>query len=596
MDDYAAAQQSLLGPGTYLYLHCGATGWGLDAATRVQPTADPNVYQVTYSVSQPWMVSGSDGCILTETNQLNGWGTNPRRYTNLAATSTPMSVPSSAQLSESATYFNVRYPALGQYRARVNKANSTLTIESATASADQDAWGACLSSPKASKVLLVVYDPYHPATKRDDATRNASNPVPTTISIANAIRANSHGLVNYQLVGVEYVNDNPARLADGSADYNAIFQRFDVCNRVQQDNLTEVWVWAGNNAGLDELAYRVPADAIPYADNIVDPWFYTYRTKNIPDCGKTVWVMGYNFAVEPALAQHSYNHRVESILSIMVGKGRWYDTQDPQNVWRQYSLFNREFPGQASVGNTHEPFTSSGGYDYSNTTFVTTRAADWLNYPNLTGATQNSNCNAWGCTQWGYQNYYQSHLPHVAGNSHDACNSWWTYIADYDRRIAPCTGSNCLAPVGAPCGANNDCSSNNCKCGSCATAGSNPTCKTVNFSACTTDSQCASGVCGCDGETGASVCLPNTSYAATCKKPAGADCTDAGDCQSGRCGCNGGTTLHCLAASETTTCSNVDNWFPCLQDSHCASGVCGCGGGAPPKVCLPSEAYPRSCL
>ena len=51
--DIGTAAQNLLAPGTYLYLNCNATGWGLDATTRVQPTTDPNVYQVTYNVTQP---------------------------------------------------------------------------------------------------------------------------------------------------------------------------------------------------------------------------------------------------------------------------------------------------------------------------------------------------------------------------------------------------------------------------------------------------------------------------------------------------------------------------------------------------------------
>jgi hypothetical protein len=175
------------------------------------------------------------------------------------------------------------------------------------------------------------------------------------------------------------------------------------------------------------------------------------------------------------------------------------------------------------------------------------------------------------------------------------CNNWWTYVVDYDRRNALCTGTGCKQPIGAACDSDAGCASSTCRCGACVAAGTNPTCKLAAFDACTSATQCASGICGCPGETGTRRCLPNQAYVDTCFQPVGGPCWGDGDCASRTCGCNGGSVVQCLNAGESRACSGVPNWNACLQDADCQSGVCGCNGGPRPKVCLPNADYPRTC-
>lgn len=125
-DQSGTARQEIVGVDSYLYLRCNATGWNVDAATRLQPTADPYVFTLEYEVTQPWMLQGGDQCVFTETPALDAWG-NWQRYfgTRFGAS---LDVPGAAPLQDGQRYFTVRYPALGRYRATVNWRDGGLSI------------------------------------------------------------------------------------------------------------------------------------------------------------------------------------------------------------------------------------------------------------------------------------------------------------------------------------------------------------------------------------------------------------------------------------------------------------------------------------
>jgi hypothetical protein len=86
---------------------------------------------LTFQVTQPWIVSGSDQCIVTRTNQLNGWGSVQASFAD-PTPSTPLQVPGGAALVPSSNNFNVHYPALGTYTIRVDWSQHTFTINPGT--------------------------------------------------------------------------------------------------------------------------------------------------------------------------------------------------------------------------------------------------------------------------------------------------------------------------------------------------------------------------------------------------------------------------------------------------------------------------------
>src|SRR6188768_3102279 len=104
--------EPLVNVNEFLYFRCNATAWGADASTLMQATSDPNVVTITYQVTQPWMLAAGDSCIVTRTNQKNGWGSSNSSFSE-PTPATPIVVPGAETLVASSANFRVRYPALG---------------------------------------------------------------------------------------------------------------------------------------------------------------------------------------------------------------------------------------------------------------------------------------------------------------------------------------------------------------------------------------------------------------------------------------------------------------------------------------------------
>ena len=124
------SSQAIADEELFPYLRCNATGWDVNDATKLVPTDDPDIYVLEYSVTEEWMVSGFDQCILTITNSPDGWGTF-QQFIGTAST-VPIDVPGTWALDEtSGTYAQVSYPELGDYHATVDFLEMTVTFEPA---------------------------------------------------------------------------------------------------------------------------------------------------------------------------------------------------------------------------------------------------------------------------------------------------------------------------------------------------------------------------------------------------------------------------------------------------------------------------------
>lgn len=141
----AATRSALLNGDQFLYFTCNATGWAVNEANRLKSTADPAVFTLTYAVSLPWQVSSPDQCAFVETNQLNGWGTVQKRYSD-SRPATPIIVPGGDRLVPSTSNFAVKYPAVGTYNLSVNWSAKTFTI--ATTSSAEQRLAACAQDPR----------------------------------------------------------------------------------------------------------------------------------------------------------------------------------------------------------------------------------------------------------------------------------------------------------------------------------------------------------------------------------------------------------------------------------------------------------------
>src|SRR5262249_10952725 len=138
------------------------------------------------------------------------------------------------------------------------------------------------------------------------------DPEKLTESIVCSLKEISDGYASYQVVQSIHVNEFPSKRDGYTYDevgflgiwkergkghqpdavrYGGIFRRHNILERIRKENIQEVWLWGAPYFGWDEYAMKIPGDRIFYPTD--NPWFY--RPYDIPECGRTIWVMGWNY-------------------------------------------------------------------------------------------------------------------------------------------------------------------------------------------------------------------------------------------------------------------------------------------------------------
>jgi hypothetical protein len=370
----------------------------------------------------------------------------------------------------------------------------------AEARAEAEAGGyGCWSAPRKAKVLVIAYNPFlvskgHTLTVEQNVV---TDPEFQSVRMTDLVRTTSHGLVNYDIIEFRELNAWPKQLLGsppldetsflygpaagppthegGDADYADIFATQDICNYAQQNDVSEVWLWgtAGDfqEFGFDLVAYRFPGDVLPSrAPTSADFALYARRRRNLPDCGRTIVVLGFTYRVgyDPRL----YTIRMEDNLSMAMRGVRAVDG-GTESIFERFEHPWDGFPNDVQVGNAASPpnggmgLDSGSAWDYYNHSTVQSGADDWLAYPALTGAKKPVDCTAWGCDGDGFQAWWQLHVPHAAGESTErGCYNWWKYVADNDGRLKPCTGTGCNPSFaqGRSCTSDLQCATRHCSC------------------------------------------------------------------------------------------------------------------------------------
>ena len=133
---------------------------------------------------------------------------------------------------------------------------------------------------------------------------------------------------------------------------------------------------------------------------------------------------------------HNYGHRIEATMSYLIRK---WQSSYKNKYWESFANINRYSRSEKNqgCGNAHFPLNASGGYDYSNKSEKSFNCPDWENFPELKGNTIQINCNAWGCSDYGWQKYWFKSLPRKTGEvtmtsyngkTFQFKKNWWYYI------------------------------------------------------------------------------------------------------------------------------------------------------------------------
>jgi hypothetical protein len=311
------------------------------------------------------------------------------------------------------------------------------------------------------KILLLIYNPTVDATtgKKLCEVMNWQRPDAIVGQFISDVLQASGGLVRYQITQRLELDEFPI-LADGfqytsqtyldvvragkpahnptGINYNAILKKFNILQRIGNNEFDEVWVMGFPYAGLYESVMG-GAGAL---------WCNAPPLANTGSCQRRFVIMGFSYEREVGEMLHSYNHRCESILAQVFNSqdflvwtykpNRTPATIAPGqniNLFERFITFDQIAPGRAAIGTVHYAPNGVKDYDLGNPNPVKSECYDWLKFPNFQGDVRVVTAQEWGGDEESYQQWWLKHLPKTAGRQNGIHNNWWQYIANPNNVI-----------------------------------------------------------------------------------------------------------------------------------------------------------------
>lgn len=302
------------------------------------------------------------------------------------------------------------------------------------------------------KVLVLNFDPIITSRggRRLHSVCNWNDPRELAREYASDVAQASGGYISYKIVewkdlsvfppkkdGFVYTEDSYLQCHETNKgwhqpdemDYPKVLETYGVPEKINKGEIDEVWLFGGPYFGFWESAMAGPGSF-----DINGGVYPSVKTQ------RPFAIMGFNYERGVAEMLHNLCHRTEATMTRIYG-GWQADKLD--HLWARFAANARQSRGYAGVGSCHYPPNAEKEYDYANPRFVKSTANDWLNFPHLTGAMQEVNCESWGGPDYHrrYLIWWFSRLPRAPGwNPDGRLNNWWKYVFDfnsYDERGLP---------------------------------------------------------------------------------------------------------------------------------------------------------------
>jgi hypothetical protein len=292
------------------------------------------------------------------------------------------------------------------------------------------------------KILMVVYDPVvEPATGAKLSQKmNWGNVDNLSAGFLSDILETSGGLARYQVIervdldefplkadGFRYTAQSYREVMSGAAqahqpdlfNYDDFLQRFDILQRVANNEIDEVWIFAFPYAGLYESTMG----------GLGAFWCNSQPLARTFGCPRRFIIMGFSYERGVGEMHESFGHRAESIMEKTYSR---VPAQD--NLWEKFIRYDKSHPGQSGCGNIHFAPNSDSDYDWGNMRLVDSYCDDWYNFPNFTGVTRKVNASEWGNGDIrAHHVWWFKHFPRTGGRTNSVANNWWQYIMDPNR-------------------------------------------------------------------------------------------------------------------------------------------------------------------
>lgn len=287
------------------------------------------------------------------------------------------------------------------------------------------------------KVYLLIFNPMLQTKNnvRLISDKGWSNPTDLANQYIPVVRAVSHNIINYGVVEIKEVDDIPLK-QDGFkyteesylacienrgpchnqpwtadyANYNKILDDNQICQKVNNSQVDELWMFGGPWFGFWEA-------------NMAGPNSFSTNGPVISNtsCQKPLHIMGFGYERGMPDMVHDLGHRIEGTMTnFLAGQ-----------VWSQ-------FKSSSACGDIHYPPNTTIAYIYWNDSSINSSCDDWYNYPNLKNEVKNISCQVWGCTDLGFYKWWMQHLSYKSGtDNYKKLNNWWSYITNTRTNTNP---------------------------------------------------------------------------------------------------------------------------------------------------------------
>ena len=316
---------------------------------------------------------------------------------------------------------------------------------------------------KTYNVMIINFDPKFnvngKTVKQHELLSNWNNPYTLADQFAKDLSEISYNNVNYKIAEKIELNEMPRSTAiekapyttaeyyktlmtaikktDGAYwnydgwkdygftfDYDYYFTEYKVYDKVNSKKIDEVWFFGGPVTGVTMYeTIMVGKDA-----------FWVNGSPMKKNCRNFV-AYGFNYERGVGEMLEDAGHRQESIMNNLFGEPNYNKDYSKYNEWEKFTAYDKVAPGKAGVGNVHFAPNSTSDYDWGNPKSVSSYCANWLNYPNLSGAAKKYTCAEWGNGDIRlHHKWWFRHIPHAAGKNVKTgfYNNWWIYFTlDY---------------------------------------------------------------------------------------------------------------------------------------------------------------------
>ena len=249
-------------------------------------------------------------------------------------------------------------------------------------------------------------------------------------SVVSTIEENSEAAFLKKVDGFKYTEQSYLDVVDSGfsphrpdiADYYEIINNYQICERLNNGEIDELWMFGGPWFGF-------------YESRLAGPDSFNYNSPPLTgtSCKKTLPIMGYSYERGMKEIIHDFGHRTEATMSKVYGS--WQQNRTLHN-WDKFGLVAVQSPsfGYSGCGTTHYTPTSQGAYIYDDRSLTSSFCDEFSNYPNMSepeNVLKEVTCETWGCNELGYYEWWFGHLPGFKGIGTDGkLNDWWVYLVD----------------------------------------------------------------------------------------------------------------------------------------------------------------------